>query len=102
MKIFKNFKTKRELREENARLRAILETPLQIRTVERNVQKVQSSFTVPYEERDIPEEIVKSKIASNMVENLKPFIEYDFFNDKRGGKIYKGSLYLANKNRIRR
>ena len=100
MKIFKNFKTKRALIEENARLKAmlqILQKPQQVHTVERNVQKVQSSFVVSYKNRDIPEEIIKTEIASNMIEYLKPFIEYDFFDDERGGKIYKGSLYIANR-----
>lgn len=100
MKIFKNFKTKRALIEENARLKAmlqILQKPQQVHMVERNVQKVQSSFVVSYKNRDIPEEIIKTEIASNMIEYLKPFIEYDFFDDEGSGKIYKGSLYIANR-----
>lgn len=96
MKIFKNFKTKRELREENAMLRAALHQPVQIHTVERNVQKVACTFTVPYG-KDIPEEIIKGQIAINMVDCLKPFIEYDFFDDEMGSKIYEGSLCVATK-----
>ena len=87
MKIFKNFKTKKQLREENERLKATLSVPLQIHTVERNVQKVKSSFVVPYDQRDIPEDIIKKNIAMNMVEFLQPLIEYDFSDDKHGGKI---------------
>lgn len=98
MRIFKNFQTKKKLREENIRLKAMLSAPAQI-PVERNVQKVQSSFKVPYEERHIPEEIIKSQIAQNMLEFLQPLINYDFEDDGRGGKIYKGSLYVADKGR---
>lgn len=97
MKIFKNFKTKKQLREENERLKATLSVPLQIHTVERNVQKVKSSFVVPYDQRDIPEDIIKKNIAMNMVEFLQPLIEYDFSDDKHGGKIYYGNLYVASK-----
>ena len=97
MKIFKNFKTKKQLREENERLKATLSVPLQIHTVERNVQKVKSYFVVPYDQRDIPEDIIKERIVINMVEFLKPLIEYDFADDKNGGKIYYGNLYIANK-----
>ena len=97
MKLFKNFKTKKELREENERLKTILSMPTQIHTVERNVQKVQYSFSVPYYERDIPEEIIKRHIAQGMVEFLQPIITYDFKDDGRGGKIFYGNLYVADK-----
>lgn len=97
MELFKNFQTKKQLREENARLRAMLSMPAQIHTVERNVQKVQSSFDVPYEQRHIPEEIIKRQIAKNMLEFLQPLIIWDFEDDGKGGKIYKGSLYVADK-----
>lgn len=97
MKLFKNFQTKRQLREENARLKAMVCTPPQINTVERNVQKVQSSFAVPHSERDIPEEIIKNEIVRNMIEFLKPLIEFDFTDDGNGGKTYRGYLYIADK-----
>lgn len=97
MKIFKNFKTKRQLREENIRLKAMMSMPTPIHTVERNVEKVQSSFQVPYEERHIPEDIIKRQIARNMLEYLQPLIEYDFSDDGNGGKIFKGNLYVGSK-----
>lgn len=97
MKIFKNYRTKKQLREENERLKAMLYVSPQIHTVERNVQKVQSSFVVPYDKRDIPEDIIKNQIARNMIEFLQPLIEYDFADDKNGGKIYYGNLYVTNK-----
>ena len=97
MKIFKNYRTKKQLREENERLKAMLSVPTQIHTVERNVQKVQSSFVVPCSQRDIPEEVIKNQIARNMIEFLQPLIEYDFTDDKHGGKNYYGNLYAASK-----
>lgn len=101
MKIFKNFQTKKQLQEENARLqeenarlKAMLSIPTQIHTVERNVQKVGASFCVPFEERYIPDEIIKREIARNMIEYLQPLINYDFEDDGRG-RIYRGTLYVA-------
>ena len=98
MKIFKNFRTKKQLREENERLKAMLHVPMQIHTEQRNVQKVQSSFAVPCYEKDVPEEFIKNQIAKNMIEFLKPHIEYDYFTDEKCNvNIYYGSLYVANK-----
>lgn len=97
MELFKNFQTKEQLREENARLKGMMSMPTPIHTVERNVEKVQSSFLVPYEKRNIPEEFIKRKIAENMIKYLQPLIEYDFTDDGNGGKIFKGSLYVASK-----
>ncbi len=97
MKLFKNFKTKKQLKEENIRLRAMMSIPTPIHTVERNIEKVQSSFLVPYEERNMPEEFIKRRIAENMIEYLRPLIEYDFTDDENGGKIYKGKLFVASK-----
>lgn len=97
MIIFKNFRSKKQLKEENERLKAMLSVQTQIHTVERNVQKVQSSFDVPCGQRDIPEEVIKNQIARNMIEFLQPLIEYDFTDDKHGRKIYYGNLYVASK-----
>lgn len=54
-------------------------------------------FAVSYMDRDIPEDVIKREIAIGMAEYLKPLIEYDFSDDGNGGKIYYGSLYVADK-----
>lgn len=97
MKIFKNYRTKKQLREENERLKTLLSVSPQIHTVERNVRKVQASCAVPYDQRDVPEDVIKNQIARNMIEFLQPLIEYDFTDDKHGGKIHYGNLYVASK-----
>lgn len=86
-----------ELKQENKRLKAILSMPTQLHTVERDVQQVRSSFAVSYMDRAIPEDMIKMEIAREMAKYLKPLIEYDFSDDGNGGKIYYGSLYVANK-----
>lgn len=97
MKIFKNFKTKRQLREENERLKSMLMTQPPIRVAERNVEAVGVSFHVPMEHSHLPEEIIKGEIARKMADRIKPLIEYDFSDDENGGKIYTGKLYIARR-----
>lgn len=90
------FQTKKQLREENARLKAMLFTPKQIHEVERDVQKIQSSFSVSRYE-DVPVDFIKDRIASDMAEYIKPIIEFDFKDDGHGGKAYTGSIFITNK-----
>lgn len=97
MKLFKNFQTKKQLKEENIKLKALLSCSMRVYDVERNIQKVQSSFAVSYHERDIPEEIIKRQIEKNMIDVIKPFIDYDIKDDGNGGKICCGYLYVADK-----
>lgn len=96
MKLFKNYVTKKSLKEENEQLRKLLLTSTQKHNTEINVEKVRSSYDIPASEK-IPEEVIKWHIANNMVQFLQPLIEYDFYNNKHGGKTYFGSLYVANK-----
>lgn len=100
MKLFKNFVTKKKLKEENERLKRMITISTRICDVEKNekeVKKVSSSFTVPNGE-NIPEEVVKHQIAKNMIQFLQPLIFYDFSDNIYGGKTYYGSLYVANEN----
>lgn len=97
MKLFKNFQTKKQLKEENIKLKALLSCPVRVYAVERNIQKVQSSFAVSYHERNIPEEFIKRQIKKRMIDVLKPFINYDIKDDGNGGKIFYGYLYVADK-----
>lgn len=97
MKLLKNFKTKRQLREEIAELKGMLrlQRPL-IQTVVREVQKVSSDMTFNTDE---PIEYVKEQVAYSMVEFLKPLIEWDIKDDKSNPfkKRIQGNIYLAKK-----
>ena len=97
IKLFKNFKTKRQLREENAELRGMLypQRP-QIHTVEREVQKVSSDMEF---DDKVSIEIIKHRIAQGMVEYIKPLIEWDIKDDKSNPfkKRICGNLYIAKK-----
>lgn len=97
MKLFKNFKTKQQLREEIAELKGMLypQRP-QIQTVERETQKVSSDVVF---DNNVPVEYVKEQIAHRMVEFLKPLIEWDIEDDKANPfkKRIRGNIYLAKK-----
>jgi hypothetical protein len=97
MKLFKNFKTKRQLREEIAELKGMLcpQRP-QIHTIDREIQKVSSDIVFDNNESI---EHIKEQIAHGMVEFLKPLIEWDIEDDKTNPfkKRIRGNIYLAKK-----
>lgn len=97
MKLFKNYKTKRQLREENAELRGML-YPLrpQLRMVERDVQKISHAMIC---EDEVPTTYIKEQIARGMIEYLQPLIEWDIEDDTSNlyKKRVRGSLYVAKR-----
>lgn len=97
MRLFKKFKTKRQLREEIAELRGVLfsQSP-KLYTVEREVQKVSSDMTF---DNNVSTEYIKEQIAHGMIEFLKPLIEWDIEDDKTNPfkKRIRGNIYLAKK-----
>lgn len=100
MKFFKNFKTKRQLREENERLKFMLHRPKPTNYVEREVQAFSSCMELRDHEIEVPIEIIKKRILHNLVDELEPFVEWDIGDslDKNGyGKIIRGNIYLAKR-----
>ena len=95
MKLFKNFTTKRQLREENAKLRGMLSPYRQpIVSVERGVQKVSHAMIF---ENEIPVEYIKKQIVRGMADSLEPIIEWDIEDDITDPrrKNIRGTLYVA-------
>lgn len=100
MKLFKNFKTKRQLREEIKRLKAIQNIPQPIRIVEREVQKVSSCIELFGFALEMQTEDIKRQIAYDLATELEPFIEWDIednSDERRRGKIVRGNIYLAER-----
>lgn len=97
MKLFKNFKTKRQLREEIAELKGMLypQRP-QLYTVDREAQKVSSDMV--FDDRTSTK-YIKEQIAHGMVEFLRPLIGWDIEDDKNNPfkKRIRGNIYLAKK-----
>lgn len=97
MKLFKNYKTKRQLREENAKLQGMLSPYRQpFITVERDIQKVSHAMIC---ENEIPTEYIKKQIARGIADYLEPIIEWDIeddISDPRRKNI-RGTLYVAKR-----
>lgn len=97
---WKNRETKKKLRKENIRLKAEIEahmkTPYSVCTVERNVQKVCTTWAVS---EGIPAEIVKQELLHNLMVYLSDFVEYDFKNNGHDDVMYTATLYVATRDR---
>lgn len=95
MKLFKNFKTKKQLRKENEVLKSMLIRPNIVCFVERDVQKI-----VAYTDTDmtVPGEEVKKEVLIKLAYELEPFVEWHIedipylhpINQRLIGEIYIG------------
>lgn len=100
MKLFKNFKTKKQLRAEIERLKAVHERPPIIKEhVE--VQKLYASYLADNQlldmvESDVSEKYAKKRVAEEIVRLIIPYIEYSA-EDCREGKIYRGILRVVGR-----
>lgn len=97
MKLFKNFKTKRQLEKEIIELKSALHLQKpQIHTVEHEIQKILSDIVFDNNE---PVELIKEKIAYEMIGFMKPFIEWNVEDDKINlfKKQMRGNIYIVKK-----
>ena len=96
---WKNRETKKKLREENIRLKAEIEAhmkrPYPVCTVERNVQKVCARISYSGMELSLPSETIKHELKRKLMENIEPFVEYDFDKNAYGEENYTAILYVA-------
>lgn len=103
---WKNRETKKKLREENIRLKEKIRCMESARkpsvcTIERNVQELRVDFLPPQNCECMPAEIIKRRITDRMAEYLEPFIEYGFYDNSHGQRIYTGTLFVATGDRKR-
>ena len=99
MKFFKNFKTKKQLREENKRLK-MLNRPQSISFIEYETYKVSSRMELNNFEMEAPIEIIKKQILHKMADELESFVEWDIedsLNENRYGKIIRADIYLTKR-----
>ena len=96
---WKNRETKKKLREENIRLKAEIEAhmkmPYPVCTVDRNVQKACARISYSGMELRLPSETIKHELKRKLMENIEPFIEYDFDKNGYGEENYTAILYVA-------
>lgn len=99
IKLFKNFKTKKQLREENAIFQARLDMalrPVPHLQAERYFPlKVEAHFLDDGRE-EIPEDYIKNELLHNLFEQIKPQIKY--WTENRGfEKVYHANLQILRK-----
>lgn len=100
MNFFKNFKTKRQLREEIKRLEFLLHRPEPIHFIEREVQRISSCMEISGYEIEVPTEVIKKRILHKMADELEPFVEWDIedgLDKNHYGKIIRANVYLAKR-----
>lgn len=103
--------TKKSLREENISLRAenerlskdirmMMDYPSNICTIDRNVQRAVARKALPHEVyARYPEEQIKYDLRRMLINQVIPFVEYDFFSDKEMGHVYTATLHVATGDR---
>lgn len=99
MKLFKNFKTKKQLREEIKQLEAQLihqhrERPV-FPTTQKRVEILRCSSLRGMGETEVPDRFFENEIAYNLMEQAKPYIDFQTSEEPNGEKVYRGTLYVA-------
>lgn len=98
MKLFKNFKTKKQLRAEIERLKAVQRRPPMIEVERFDIRELCASTIVCNELKDDDyTEIQAMRIVSESIRRkMKPFIEFSE-EDSPDGKIIRGKLRVVGK-----
>lgn len=95
MKLFKNFKTKRQLRKENERLYFLLNRPHTVNFARGSkIHKISSVVNLSEFEIRVPTEVIKKKILHNIVDEIAPFVKWDIEINPHG-TTFRGDIYLA-------
>ena len=99
MKLFKNFKTKKQLREEIKRLEAQLihqhrERPV-FPTTQKRIEILRCSTLRRVNEIEVPDRVFENEIAYNLTEQAKPYIDFQTSEEPNGEKVYRGTLYVV-------
>lgn len=97
---FKNFKTKKQLREEIKQLESRLlsqsiKAP-RIEVAHREIIPVHCALRVSNNDVLIaPEKAFLNRIACDLMDEIKKYIKYDVWDERDGGKTYTGTLHLV-------
>ena len=99
---WKNRKSKKELIAENARLRSEIQNLMDVKRMQNifsekfNLKKVQVSVEVHPRFSDAHDDYIKEDVAKQLMEYIKPYIEYNSREGyDKGSRIYTGSLLVG-------
>ena len=101
LEIWKNRKSKKELFAENARLRSEMQNFMDVKRRQNafsekfNLKKVQISVEVHPKFSDAHDDYIKEDVAKQLMEYIKPYIEYNSRDGYNGSRIYTGSLWVG-------
>ena len=100
---WKRRKTKKKLREENIRLKTLIESNTKVQrifeiTEQKSIQNVRFSMEIKKSDLDkgIPDEFIKKQLSYGILEYIMPFIKFDFSDSiEGGGKICTANIYVT-------
>lgn len=99
MKLFKNFKTKKQLKEEIKRLETQLihqhKAMPTFPTTRKRVEILHCSTLRRANEIEVPDRVFENEIAYNLMEQAKPYIDFQTSEEPNGEKVYRGTLYVV-------
>lgn len=98
MKLFKNFKTKKQLREEIKQLEAQLIHQHMAKNIfpvtQKTVETIRCSVMRRMWETDAPDGFFENEIVHRLTEQIKPFIDFQTREEPSGERVYTGTLYV--------
>lgn len=102
MKLFKNFKTKKQLREEIKQLETQLNHQHMKRpafpTTQKRIEILRCSTLRRMDEIEVPDRVFENEIAYNLMEHAKPYIDFQTREEPSGEKVYTGTLHVVGDN----
>jgi len=104
---WKSRQTKKKLREENIRLKTLIESNAKVQrifeiTEQKSIQNVRFSMEIKKSDlyKGIPDEWIKKQLSYGILEYIMPFMKFDFCDSiDGGGKIYTVNICVAAEER---
>lgn len=84
VKLFKNFKTKRQLREEIAFLKDCQNQSKLLFQIGRDVIRIGAQMTIADE---VPADIVKRELLHKISDKISPFVSWDIVDSEKGRQL---------------
>ena len=96
-KLFPEYKTKAELKQEVAYYKKMVATPLPVLRVERDVLPLRASITLTEEWR-VPIDYLKKELCRKFIDYIEPLVEFEVVDeDPHLQRLLIGTLYVADK-----
>lgn len=94
-KLFPEYKTKAELKQEVAYYKNMVATPLPVLRVERDVLPLRASITLT-EGWNVPIDYLKKELCRKFIDYIEPLVEFEVVEEDLQ-RLLIGTLYVADK-----